>query len=745
MNEKTARWAVVTILAAFVLLGLGYAFTTPTMEAPDEIHHYNYIRSLVNTGRPPVLGAEGKRNFGHHAPVYYVIGALATFWVGENDLQVWPTRVNPSFAYRFSEVGTDNKNLYMHPPDDSLGHSDTWLGIRVVRIVSVLMVALTLWMIYGIGREIFPEQPELAVGMVGLCAFIPEFLFIAGAVNDDNAATLFGALTLWMMMRIMRRGPTRRRCIVLGLGLGLGYLSKLTTAVLVPMAAVALWLACGRSWRDLLRWGVWVFGIAGILVLPWMIYQTTLYQEPTGTLLAMTGWNVRSRPASLADLGPDLYWLWTSFWGRLAYHQIPLANWIYSLINLVAAIALLGLLRIGLLYMRSGGLRSPFSLRMMQYAVMTSSLLLTLGPMVVRRLLRPTPNVGRYLFPVIAAIALLLVTGLAAWLPRRWHARLTLLVTVASLILGIAGLTCFLGPAYAMPEQLSEADVAGIPNRLDVDFGGTMRLLGYDLETTSVQPGDALVVTLFWEALAPSERDCTVFVHLLGVDDIMVAQRDTYPGLGRLGTSWLEPGYRWADRVVLQVPDTAYAPDQAYLQVGIFDTAANQRLAASGANAPIEEDAVFLGQVAVQGHPGGLSNPVMVRFAGQMTLVGYELSERTVDAGETLTVTLYWEGERTMAADYVISVQLVDLALRKAAQQDSQPAAGLAPTSTWAAGEQVVDSHALAVNPYADPGVYGVWVTVYAPAEGGIAHLQIVSEAGEAFTDYVVLTNVRVR
>ena len=86
MSEPVARAALAVILCLFVALGLAYAFTTPTLEAPDEIHHYDYIRSLVNTGRPPVLEEGGGKGFGHHAPLYYVVGALASFWVGENDL-----------------------------------------------------------------------------------------------------------------------------------------------------------------------------------------------------------------------------------------------------------------------------------------------------------------------------------------------------------------------------------------------------------------------------------------------------------------------------------------------------------------------------------------------------------------------------------------------------------------------------------------------------------------------------------
>ncbi len=101
MSEKLARVGLIGILAAFILLASAYAYVTPTLEAPDEIYHYDYVRSLINTGRPPVLELGGGRGFGHHAPLYYAYGALFSFWVGENDLEVWPDRHNPFFGYRF--------------------------------------------------------------------------------------------------------------------------------------------------------------------------------------------------------------------------------------------------------------------------------------------------------------------------------------------------------------------------------------------------------------------------------------------------------------------------------------------------------------------------------------------------------------------------------------------------------------------------------------------------------------------
>src|SRR5579859_3848400 len=43
------------LLAAYVWLGLGYAFATPAWENPDEPAHYNFVADLVRTGQLPVM------------------------------------------------------------------------------------------------------------------------------------------------------------------------------------------------------------------------------------------------------------------------------------------------------------------------------------------------------------------------------------------------------------------------------------------------------------------------------------------------------------------------------------------------------------------------------------------------------------------------------------------------------------------------------------------------------------------
>jgi 4-amino-4-deoxy-L-arabinose transferase-like glycosyltransferase len=77
---------------------------------------------------------------------------------------------------------------------------------------------------------------------------------------------------------------------------------------------------------------------------------------------------------------------------------------------------------------------------------------------------------------------------------------------------------------------------------LRVEFGGQMRLLGYDLEPIAVAPGGKLDLTLYWEAMGQAATDYTTFVQLLGPDGQIYAQHDRLTGDDAYPTSRWQPG-----------------------------------------------------------------------------------------------------------------------------------------------------------------------------------------------------------
>jgi hypothetical protein len=231
---------------------------------------------------------------------------------------------------------------------------------------------------------------------------------------------------------------------------------------------------------------------------------------------------------------------------------------------------------------------------------------------------------------------------------------------------------------------------------------------------------------------------------MLGEHELLVAQRDTFPGLGLLSTTWVEPGFRWADRYVLQVPATAYAPDEAQIEVGLFHTRTGERLPAVDLAGGRLGDNVRFGHVEIPGQPGDVPNPVRISFGDRILLKGYDLSQREVRAGETITLTLHWEALRPMEHNYTVSAQLIDPAQRKAAQHDSWPLNGDAPTVTWTPGQTVVDAVPLTIFPGAVARPYSMRIAVYLHQEGEIVHVPVTPPGGRMQANSVTLTQVRV-
>jgi hypothetical protein len=75
-----------------------------------------------------------------------------------------------------------------------------------------------------------------------------------------------------------------------------------------------------------------------------------------------------------------------------------------------------------------------------------------------------------------------------------------------------------------------------------VDFGGAVRLTGYELSPIPVQAGGQVEVTLYWQPLRPLGADYTTFVHLVDADGAVVGASDHRPGGVYYPTSLWRPG-----------------------------------------------------------------------------------------------------------------------------------------------------------------------------------------------------------
>ncbi len=122
----------------------------------------------------------------------------------------------------------------------------------------------------------------------------------------------------------------------------------------------------------------------------------------------------------------------------------------------------------------------------------------------------------------------------------------------------------------------------------DVNFGGKIKLVGYDLDARRAHPGGRIVLTLYWQALVPLEKSYKTFVHL--DSRRKYAQADSLPVCARFPTNDWRPGQIIPDAHALYLaPDTP--PGAHPLVVGWY----------------LPEDGKRLDVLDVAGNPAGVS------------------------------------------------------------------------------------------------------------------------------------------
>jgi hypothetical protein len=110
--------------------------------------------------------------------------------------------------------------------------------------------------------------------------------------------------------------------------------------------------------------------------------------------------------------------------------------------------------------------------------------------------------------------------------------------------------------------------------RLDVALGSWVKLLGFDLAQTR----ERIDLRLYWQAVRPVNKDYKVFVHLIGEDGRMVAQKDQDPGGGGYPPRFWEVGETVTNSY--EFSSANLPPGRYSIMVGMYDPASGERLTA---------------------------------------------------------------------------------------------------------------------------------------------------------------------
>jgi hypothetical protein len=299
---------------------------------------------------------------------------------------------------------------------------------------------------------------------------------------------------------------------------------------------------------------------------------------------------------------------------------------------------------------------------------------------------------GRLLFPAAPAIAILILLGWAAWLPRRlqaWGAAAAIGLMVG---LGISQVET-LHAYYAMPPGF-DGEVA-YDRPIEARFEGGMTLLGIDLPNgAALEAGGTLPITLYWTTDSIIPANYTLFIHLADSENRLLYQFDGVPYNGRHPTRQWLPGQRFADyyTITLAADISENGADElATLTLGFYpyDAPSKRQAVTALATGASLGDHLQLANVRVHA-----TTPQMPMTTAPIARwqQGIELAAQSVvpdQQGIPHHVTLRWQSAQVQHQEYTVFVQLLDAANQVVSQTDSRPQQGQWPTSTWRKGDVI--------------------------------------------------------
>ena len=797
MSEKS--WLRL-ILALFVIVGVMYAVVTPVFEASDELWHYPMVRHLADGNPLPVqvfdpAQAGPWKQEASQPPLYYYIGAALTFWVDASDMETvrWE---NPHVDNGII-TNDGNNNLVIHDPALNPWQG-TLLAVRIVRVVSVLLSAVTVYLTYLIAKSVVPDRSEIALGATAVTAFLPMFLFISGAVNNDNLIVPLAALALVMMIKAVNGNrlsvsgnqspvssfqspennqqstdngqrttdyglPTTVYWLLLGVVIGLAALTKLSGIGLLALAwgtlVIAQWQ---RSEKDGTITAVINLTLKATLqfmlvLLPvlliagwWYWRNVQLYDDWRGWTAFIAVLGQRAHPASLRQLWAERWGFMLSYWGLFGGVNIPMWTWIYHVLNGTVIAGVVGFVVYAIKEIRDWRLEIELSLESLisnlfnlveRYFPLVICLLWAFAVVygIVDWATITWSSQGRLVFSALPALSTLLVLGLVGWMPQQPARRVMRVVAGFMFVVAAAAPLLWIRPAY-QAERYTAPWLVQQP--VNANFSDKLRLTGFEVGQTAVSqnqtaylPGDTVDLMLQWDVLDNMSENWSIFVHLNDpVLGVPVAQRDMFLDQGLRPTSLLRSGETIFNHYELGIPKTAVSPAELELVVGLYNFQTGERLLLDDGR-----DSILLDRLILEPAPGDYPNSVNVNFEDELQLLGYDVNPRRVQRGEPVTLTLYWQAKRPLTTDYTFFAQVVDNDTTRWAAHDMAPPS---PTSTWA--EDEVRSITLTLTPDAEtpPNVYPIIIGMYTVDDGNFERLQIIAEDGRPTDDFLSLTLV---
>jgi 4-amino-4-deoxy-L-arabinose transferase-like glycosyltransferase len=448
-----ARWLLILILTAYVLLAVAYSLGTPPWEAPDEPSHYLYAEYFAVHGSlppeaPPLRGNYWEDGYAtslyewYQLPLYYVLVAPQITLVNMLRPGMIP-QTFPPVAPGFPE---DVANVFAAPLDGSPGSPFASPGLRLARFFSVALGLGSLLVVYRVALLASGGDQVVTLTATGFMAFIPQYTFISGYVTNDNLVILMSAICLLAFLSLLKPLNDRImwRVAATGALLALALYTKLSLLFVLPLGLLCILLRFTRH-RSVGQWLMESSVLVSTAIVPLVLGLMFLPAMREQVAYAYASLQPKPQFMSLQYLTSLWPLTYTSFWGRFGWMNVATPLWIADTMNAVTLVGLIGVL---VLIVRGKSQIQAPTVRQSLVLLWATCALVALG-FILFNLSARQPQ-GRLLFPALPALVVLVALGyrlLAGKLYPVVGASIVLLTFVANLV-------CLFGallPAYALP------------------------------------------------------------------------------------------------------------------------------------------------------------------------------------------------------------------------------------------------------------------------------------------------------
>ena len=412
MTRRIQLVAVALITLAYLVIATLYAVKTPAWQVPDEPAHYNYVAQVATNGCCPKL-QPGDWDNAYLESIKAAKFSPASLQGRLNTIQYEDHQ--PPLFY-----------LLMAPL-----YSVSGGDLTALRLFSVLLGAGVVIVAWAVVRVIFPAQPWLALATAAFVAFLPQHVAMMAGVENDSLAELVVGLTVLASVTYLGNGSRTIHPAILGTLAGVSFLTKLTVypSIMAAVGLAFLIRARREHWTTphWLRQAAWIAIPALLLGSIWWVRNVVTYGDiadfmgqKTHDAVVVGQLRVEDYIAG-RDLNPPVVrgvggWLrdglqvtFQSFWGQFGWMGVPMTGDIYLVLLLFTGFVVVGAVMAFVRFRRA--LAPPQGGALILMAAVAA---MAFAETVVYNL-KFVQFQGRYLYPGLIPMALVVAVGLAGW------------------------------------------------------------------------------------------------------------------------------------------------------------------------------------------------------------------------------------------------------------------------------------------------------------------------------------------